>query len=125
MIQLEAARRLHYGHQISFENINNLHIFAFPLWKTNRSGLIWCCHQRLVHYIYFSQLSQISEFYRDQLWWPGAQMSVLEKLPSKFVNADLSLEQNVIKDLPEFCARPNCLKSCCKIHGLSSLLLLV
>ncbi|KAF4613793.1 hypothetical protein D9613_007724 [Agrocybe pediades] len=99
MIQMEAARRLHYGHQMSFETMDNLGIFAHGMIENRRYGLIWNSHQR------------------DQLSWSGNRLSHLPDLPSSFVNLHLSLEDKVIRDLPQFCGRLNCMKHFCKIHG--------
>ncbi|KDR78331.1 hypothetical protein GALMADRAFT_155285 [Galerina marginata CBS 339.88] len=98
MIQLEATRRLYYIHKFTFSDIDKLGIFAFPMRKTSAEGLIWYSAQR------------------DSLRWPGSDLSGLERLPTDFVNPDLSLYEDVTRDLIKFCPRQNCLRSFCRLH---------
>ncbi|KAF8156580.1 hypothetical protein B0H34DRAFT_658746 [Crassisporium funariophilum] len=98
MIQLEAARRLHYAHGFKFTDIDSFGLFSFPLRGGNRQGLIW----------YSSQ--------RDHLWWPGSQTANLHHLPTHFVDHNLDTYDNILKDMTTFCPNLNCIITSCNMH---------
>ncbi|KAF8952910.1 hypothetical protein BDZ97DRAFT_1680444 [Flammula alnicola] len=98
MIQIEVARRLHFKHNFTFDEIDNLGILTFRLRETNSEGLIWYSAQR------------------DYAWWPGSQTNELQHLRTNWVDPDLDLYQNVTKDLISFCPNLNCLHTSCGIH---------
>ncbi|KAF8964964.1 hypothetical protein BDZ97DRAFT_1700000 [Flammula alnicola] len=98
MIQIEVARRLHFKHNFSFDEIDHLDILTFRLRETNSKGLIWNSAQR------------------DYAWWPGSQTNELQHLRTNWVDPDLDLYENVTKDLTSFCPNLNCLHTSCGIH---------
>ncbi|KAF8877834.1 hypothetical protein CPB84DRAFT_1966274 [Gymnopilus junonius] len=67
VIQLETARRLHYTHNFTFSDIDNLGIFKFPMRETSNSGLIWYNAQR------------------DPLPWPAMPPGAIRQLQSGFI----------------------------------------
>jgi hypothetical protein len=53
VIQLETARRLHFGHELSFEEIDRLS-FLRQLRISNASGLLWATFQRFFIFWFFA-----------------------------------------------------------------------
>ncbi|OBZ77416.1 Histone-lysine N-methyltransferase EZH1 [Grifola frondosa] len=98
-IVIEAARRLHYGHGIPLQDIDNAGILPFTLLTTLAPGAIWTASQS------------------DPLNWPGSSQTLHPPLPD-LPSTDRRDTQTRIRDLLTlFCPNPNCLQTLCLTHN--------
>ncbi|KIM87762.1 hypothetical protein PILCRDRAFT_814478 [Piloderma croceum F 1598] len=106
VIQLETARRLHFGHKLSFAEIDGLS-FLLPLRMSSYSGLLW------------------NTFQRDILKWPGTYNPHLSSFTSTFeddqngeaqirLRNDLQVRLGTL--LETFCPNLNCVQAACTMH---------
>ncbi|PPQ91065.1 hypothetical protein CVT25_014733 [Psilocybe cyanescens] len=98
MIQLEATRRLYYIHNYTYEQIDEFGMFKRTVRGKGKESLIWHASQR------------------DPFWWPGASLTAHPPLQTSKVNTELSLYDEVTRDLINFCPRLSCAVSFCKAH---------
>ncbi|KIM45374.1 hypothetical protein M413DRAFT_442043 [Hebeloma cylindrosporum] len=101
LIQLEVVRRLVFHEKkFSYNDIDELQIFPFPVRENNRAGLVSYALQR------------------DFCWLAPHDSD--EQLQRSYVDDSLDLYGELTKDLPLFCPSLSCLKSFCSIHGFSN-----
>lgn len=62
---------------------------------------------------------KLVETFSDPFWWPGASLTAHPPLQTSKVNTELSLYDEVTRDLINFCPRLSCAVSFCKAHGMS------
>lgn len=100
MIQLEAVRRLHHQLGFSFTQVDSLRFFT-PHRRSRESGLLWDTSQR------------------DQLRWPGMQLSELPELQlsnSGAVPSSEDLFLHLKAGLKGFCPNLSCIQTFCGVH---------
>ncbi|TFK32709.1 hypothetical protein BDQ12DRAFT_478786 [Crucibulum laeve] len=100
MIALETIRRLHFRDGFTLRDINSTRILpGLPqLRETSQKGL----------------LLDISQ--RDQLVWPGSQISELPKLQLNFFTPAPDLFSEINRDITNFCPNLNCIHMHCETH---------
>jgi hypothetical protein len=126
VIQLETARRLHFGHGLSFAEIDDLSILQ-QLRTSNESGLLWGTFQRFVTFgLYLFGILLFRSACRDVLTWPGAYLHDLPMFKSTFeddqngeakVRLKNDLQARLGTLLESFCPNLNCVQPACPMHG--------
>ncbi|KAF5380226.1 hypothetical protein D9757_008221 [Collybiopsis confluens] len=102
IVDFEVARRLHFQHQFSYDEIDRTGLLRLPLRDGSESGLIWESSQR------------------EPTRWESRQSNELTRFKTSYGDQNNTLLRFINAIQRGFCASINCIRMHCHAHSISS-----